>query len=138
MSSPLLCSLIWGNCLLDSYWWHYWQSLFKILLGFWELSNSVVFLLFLILFIFIKNSVEFIEHRMYKLVTVQFVRKWWMCYFDLDTYCLLYTSFMYVISIWIVGIHCAGTANLSGATEFTSTFQWGSCCSIFSFLCCAL
>jgi hypothetical protein len=25
--------------------------------------------------IFIKNSVEFIEHRMYKLVTVQFVRK---------------------------------------------------------------
>jgi len=32
----------------------------------------------------------------------------------------------------------AGTANPSGAHEFTLGFQWGSCCSIFSFLCSVL
>jgi hypothetical protein len=29
----------------------------------------------------------------------------------------------------------AGTANPFGTPEFTPGFQWGSCCSIFSFLC---
>ena len=29
----------------------------------------------------------------------------------------------------------AGTAYPSGAPEFTPGFQWGSCCSIFSFIC---
>jgi hypothetical protein len=34
------------------------------------------------------------------------------------------------------GVTCgAGTANLSGASEYRPGFQWGSCCSIFSFLC---
>ena len=32
----------------------------------------------------------------------------------------------------------AGTTYPSGEPEFTASFQWGSCCSIFSFLCCAL
>ena len=32
----------------------------------------------------------------------------------------------------------AGTAFPSVAHEFTSGFQWGSCCSIFSFLCSVL
>ena len=29
----------------------------------------------------------------------------------------------------------AGTANLSGAPEFTPAVYWGLCCSIFSFVC---
>ena len=32
----------------------------------------------------------------------------------------------------------AGTANPSGAPEFAFGFSWGSCCSIFSFLCSVL
>ena len=32
----------------------------------------------------------------------------------------------------------SGTANPSGAPEFTAGFLWGSCCSIFIFLCCVL
>ena len=33
------------------------------------------------------------------------------------------------------GTYGAGTAYTSGTTEFTPGFQWGSCCSLISFLC---
>ena len=35
-----------------------------------------------------------------------------------------------------MGVTCgAGAANPSGVPEFTLGIYWGSCCSIFSFLC---
>ena len=40
---------------------------------------------------------------------------------------------------YTMGVTCgAGTAYPYGAPEFTSGFQWDSCCSVFSFLCSVL
>ena len=47
----------------------------------------------------------------------------------------LFASFSLVIVLYIPLTSGAGTAYPSGAPDFTPSFEWGSCYSIFSFIC---
>ena len=47
----------------------------------------------------------------------------------------LFASFSLVIVLYIPLTSGAGTAYPSGAPDFTPRFEWGSCYSIFSFIC---